>query len=353
VAAGLWIALPRSVGSREVGTPGDRLERFAYLEPITALWMVVAVWFGWRLHRHGRGIDAVALGVAIGLATASKVSGVFVAVPIAAFLLVTAGRRVVAPLAGAAAVSVITFLATYAPFGRTANEALETMYRLQRDHAEAGHAVYVRGQSTSHPPWYTELWYHYDADGPWLTLATVVLVAVAVAASGRRRAAGYLLGVVAGIYLLLSFLPVEIRHYRFVVWPPLVVLLAAGIVALAGPIARGWRIAGIGAATVVVIAGVLSLGRLATLHPEDYAALHAELTARSVPDDAAVAVFGPVHVAAHHLPGHPVVSGADPAAGAATVVLVDRTYTVRFGEPPITGWTETFSDGRVTAFLWE
>lgn len=351
VAAALWIALPRSIGSTEAGTPGDRLERFAYLEPITALWMVVAVWFGWRLHRHGRRLDALGLGVAVGLATASKISGVFVAIPIAVFLLLTTGRRMLVPLAAAGAVAVITFFTTYIPFGRTANEALDTMLELQRDHAETGHTVFVRGQSTSHPPWYTELWYHYDADGPWLTLATVVLVAIAFAAAGRRRAAGYLVGIIGGIYLLLSLLPVEIRHYRFVVWPPLVVLLAAGIVALAGPLARGWKVAGVGAVAVVAFTGLVSIARLATLQPEDYAALEAELAARSVPDDATVAVFGPVHVAAHHLPGHRVVAGADPSADEATVVLVDRTYTVRFGEPMIPGATESFADGRVTVYL--
>ena len=51
-----------------------------------------------------------------------------------------------------------------------------------------------------HPPWYSELWFHFDADGLWLTAATLGLVCVAFADPRLRRPAAYALAAVAGIY---------------------------------------------------------------------------------------------------------------------------------------------------------
>ena len=354
VAAALWIALPRSVGSREVPTPGDRLERFAYLEPVTAMFMALALWFGWRLSRREAWPDAIGLGVAVGLAAGSKLAGVAVAAPIGLYLLATRGRRVIAPLGVAAVVSVATFFAAYAPFGRTANEALSFMVRFQSNHARTGHNVFVRGESVRDPPWYTELWYHFDADGAWLTAAALALVCVAFVDPQRRRAVAYAFAAVAGIYLFLSLLPIQLRHYRYVVWPPLVLVLAAGATSVFGRIPRPWRAVGAVSLAVVVVTGLLSLGRLATLEPQDYAALDQALTERGFDTETRISAFGTHHVAAHHLTGWNVQAGNDPVTSAeADVVLVDSTYSVRRGYPTVIGVSDSFVLGRVTVLIVE
>ena len=290
-AAALWVALPRSISSNEVPAPGDRLERFAYLEPVTAMFMAIALWFGWRLNsRPGRldrtaWPDVVGLGAAVGLATGSKLSGVAVAFPIGVYLLATGGRRMVAPLGAAAAVSVATFGAVYLPFGRAAGDALSYMFRFQGEHAESGHLIFVRGQPTLDPPWYTELWYHFDADGLWLTAATVGLVCVAFADPKRRREVAYAFAAVAGIYLFLSLLPVQLPHYRYVVWPPLMLVMAAGAVSVFDSVARPWRAVGAASLAVVAVTGLLSLGELAVSGPEDYAVVDRALDDRGAPFD--------------------------------------------------------------------
>ncbi len=352
VAAALWVALPRSIGSIEAGTPGDRLERFAYLEPVTAMFMLLALWFGWRLSRRVGWPDAIGLGIAIGLATGSKLSGVFVAAPIVVFLLAVHRLRIVTRLLVAGVVSVATFLVTYAPFGRDADDAISSMIEFQRDHAEAGHLVFVRGESTLHPPWYTELWYHFDAEGPWLVAATVGLICLAFADPRRRRPVVFCLLAVAGIYLCLSLLPVEIRHYRFVVWPPLVLLLAAGVTSVFGAVPRFWRVVGVASVAVLVVAGAVSLLRLATLEPQDYAALESELDERGFDSDTRIELFGPLHIASHYLSGWNLAPGDDPVSADDTdIVLVDSSYSVRLGEPTVTGVAEEFELGRLSVLV--
>ena len=285
VAAALWVALPRSVGSNEVPTPGDRLERFAYLEPVTAMFMTLALWFGWRLGQSKSWSDAVGLGVAVGLATGSKLSGVAVAFPIGVYLIATGGRRMIGPLGMAAAVSVATFSAAYLPFGRAAGDAVSYIFEFQGDHASTGHMVFVRGESWMHPPWYSELWFHFDADGLWLTAAILGLVCVAFADPRLRRPAAYALAAVAGIYLFLSLLPIQLRHYRYVVWPPLILVMAAGAVSVFGSIARPWRAVGMASLVVVAVTGLASLGQLAVSGPDDYAVIDRALNDRGVPSD--------------------------------------------------------------------
>ena len=187
----------------------------------------------------------------------------------------------------------------YVPFGRTAGDALSFMFRAQRDHASKGHMVFLRGEPTVDPPWYTELWYHLDADGVWLTAAVLGLVCVAFADPKRRRAVAYAFAAVVGLYLFLSLLPVQLRHYRYVVWPPLVLVLAAGATSVFGRLSRPWRAIGAASLAVVAVAGLVSLGRLATLAPQDYGALEQELRDRGVDADARVRVFGPYHVGGH------------------------------------------------------
>ena len=352
VAAALWVALPRSIGSNEAGTPGERLERFAYLEPVTAMFMLLALWFGWRLSRRLDWLDVIGLGVTIGLATGSKLSGASVAIPIAVFLLAAHRLRMVGPLAAACVVSVTTFLVTHAPFGRDATEAVSSMIEFQGDHAEAGHLVFVRGEPTLHPPWYTELWYHFDAEGPWLTAATLGLICLAFLDRRQHRPVVFCLLTVAGIYLCLSLLPIEIRHYRFVVWPPLVLLLAAGATTVFGTVSKSWRVVGVASLSVFVVAGTLSLVRLATLQPQDYSALGSELRERGFDSDARIELFGPLHIASHHLPGWNLAAGNDPVSAAqADIVLVDSSYSVRLGEPTVTDATEEFMLGRLSVFI--
>ena len=119
-----------------------------------------------------------------------------------------------------------------------------------------------------------------------------------------------------------------------------------------GSISRVWRVVGVASLLVVVVAGSLSLFRLATLEPQDYSALESEFLERGFDSDARIELFGPLHIASHHLPGWNVATGNDPvSAEEADIVLVDSSYSVRLGEPTVTDATEEFSLGRLSVFI--
>ena len=79
------------------------------------MFMLLALWFGWRLSRRLDWLDVIGLGVTIGLATGSKLSGASVAIPIAVFLLAAHRLRMVGPLAAACVVSVHHLLSDLRP----------------------------------------------------------------------------------------------------------------------------------------------------------------------------------------------------------------------------------------------
>ncbi|MEO0495048.1 MAG: glycosyltransferase family 39 protein [Actinomycetota bacterium] len=354
VAAIAWIALPKSVGSNEVGTNGDRLERFAMLEPLVTLWMAVALWFGWRLTRHdARTRDAVGLGVAVGLAAATKLIGPVVAVSIAGFLLLTVGWHLLRPLMIAGVTSMVTFGITYLPLGTDAVQVLRDMVSINRQHAEAGHQVFVNGETTRFPPWYTELWYHYDAEGLLATLALVAAFVVMWRRPQYRHAALYVTAFVAVVYLVLSVSTVELRHYRYVAWPGFALVIGAAVSTIDRERVRHTVGVAVIAAVFAVI-GVSSMVDLARIEPTDYAALERELTDRGYDrgDEQLVGVFGPMGTVQQYLRGWQLRNGATPVdASVHQIVLVDVTYTVRFPDPEILEPIEVVELGRLDAYL--
>lgn len=354
VAAVAWIVLPKSVGSNEVGTDGDRLERFAMLEPLVTLWMAAALWFGWRLAQDDqRTRDAVGLGVAIGLAAATKLVGPVVAVSIVGFLLLAVGWHLLRPLAIAGVASAVTFAFTYLPLGTGAVQVVRDMVSINRQHAAAGHQVFVNGETTNFPPWYTELWYHYDAEGLLASLALLAAFVVMWRRPQYRRAALYVTAFVVTVYAALSFSTVELRHYRYVAWPGFALVIGAAASTIDRERVR--HSVGVSVVTAVfAVIGLTSMVDLARLEPTDYAALEDALVERGYDrdDDQLVGVFGPMGTVQQYLRGWQLRNGATPVdASVHQIVLVDVTYTVRFPDPEILEPIEIVDLGRVDAYL--
>lgn len=354
VAAVAWVVLPKSVGSNEVGTDGDRLERFAMLEPLVTLWMAVALWFGWRLAREEgpRTRDAVGLGLAVGLAAASKLVGPVAAVSISGFLLLVVGWHLLKPLVIAGAVAVATFWATYLPLGGEAVQVVRDMISINRQHAADGHQVFVNGETTRFPPWYTELWYHYDAEGLIATLALLAAFVIMWRRPQYRRAALYVTAFVVVVYLVLSFSTVELRHYRYVAWPGFALVIGAAASTIERERVR--HSIGVGAVMAVfAVIGLTSMVDLARIEPTDYAVLEQELTDRGYDQETTVAVYGPLGTVQRYLLGWQHGNGTTQTIDASThdVVLVDITYTIRFPDPEIIDPIEVIELGRVDAYL--
>jgi hypothetical protein len=338
-----WVLLPRSVGLMEARTHLElaRLERFALLDVFAAAGMAATLLLGWRWAQRGGWGPAAVTAAAGGLATASKASGATALLVVAGAVLITRpGRRAVAEVALAAAVSVATFALTYLPFGTTAWSAFREMLDFQLGHADVGHAVFVAGRTHDKPPWWVFAAYQVEADG-WLLTAAVVAAAIAALVLVRHPVRWYLLAAVVVPLVLLTISPVVIRHYRFVALPAQVALVALGTHALLRR--AGWqRALGVVVCVPLLLAAVRDVSRVLTLQPRDYAQLanvldEAQRTGAFDPSEQVVVLRGVETVAERHAPDvrfHPDLptNGDDQRVAA---IVLDRTSTLRRPAPEL------------------
>ena len=335
VAAYAWALLPQSLGSNEIGTVLDRPETQALLGPTTALFVVAALAAGLSWLDDERWRWAVAVGVLTGLATASKLTGALVGPPIVlAVLAYRPVRRSVEQATAATGIALGTWAATYVPFGRTANEAVQYLWDNQTGHLQAGHTQYVAGSVYDKPPWWTPFWHQVDAVG-WPLALTLGLLVGASLIRWRDRRVAMMLAVAAVLVAALCIAPVKLRHYRYVALPVLYLLAAVGGSELWRRKSALPRVA-VGAALAVVLASsaVAVVERL-TIEPSDYAAVPAELATAGLVD-ADVHVFGAPHLQRLYLPGNQVLSGAGPDGMAATsAIVIDRNWEKRNPEVPV------------------
>ena len=302
-----WALLPQSLSAGEVGTIIERPETLALLEPITTMFMVAAVWAGMSALSDERWRWPVAVGVFVGLATATKLTGSLVWPPIVLALWFARPTRLsLYQGAVAGGTSLVTLAATHAPYGRGANEALAALWNATFSHLGEGHRQYVAGAVYDDPPWWTPLWHHLDADG---ILLSVVLVGLAVWSIPRWRQPEVALvaGTLAVVLGALCLSSIQLRHYRLVVLPFVFVLAAVGAQVL-------WsRRDRVGRAAAVVVLGVVGLFAADAvvdrvfLEPAGYGAVGGVLEAEGL-DDSAVYVFGSPHLQRYYL-GDRVVGG--------------------------------------------
>jgi 4-amino-4-deoxy-L-arabinose transferase-like glycosyltransferase len=338
-----WVLLPRSVGLMAAGTHLDvaRLERFALLDAFAAAGMAATLLLGWRWAQRGGWGPAVATAVAGGLATASKASGATALLVAGGAVLITRpGRRAVAEVALAAAVSVATFALTYLPFGTTAWSAFREMLDFQLGHADTGHAVFVAGQTYDKPPWWVFGAYQVEADG-WLLTFAVVAAVIAALVLVRHPVRWYLLAAVVVPLVLLTLSPVVIRHYRFIALPGQVALVALGVRALLAGVV--WqRVLGVVVAVPLLLAAAGEVHRVLTLQPRDYAQLaqtleQAEAAGRFDPDEQVVVLRGVRTVADAHAPDVRFLADLPTDGDAAEIaaIVLDPTSTLRFPAPEL------------------
>ena len=248
VTALVWWALPFAPG------------RTATLEAVMGLF-VAAAQLAW-LHAVARRQTRWLLvgGALTGLAAACKMTGAVALlglVPAAVALRRPRGSARVLPFAvGAAVVAGLAWLFPFVPMEGDAAAAMTTPVTFQLEHAQAGHAVVVAGETHQHAPIWSSLWFSVERLGVPAAAGLVVALLVGWVRHGLRATP---VGVtLLGLVLALSLSPVQLPHYQYVWWPLLVALAGAGLAPSSG--SRSGRRAV--AATVVAALALLPAVRL-------------------------------------------------------------------------------------------
>ena len=217
VALALWTISPLTLD----------FGRDATLEVFLIFFSTLALYLGWRWAEGGSWWFAGFAGVAVGLATASKLVGILFlpAILLVGLLKIGLSGRLVfqGMLVGLAAAA--TALITYAPAWSEAPSAIHNMFEDQSQHNDRGHRQKINGVVYRFPPWWAHLWWQWELYG---TLASLSLAVALVIALLRRRALELYLLVAALVpFLVLSFyVQVKLAPY-FGAWqPPLILLLA-------------------------------------------------------------------------------------------------------------------------------
>jgi hypothetical protein len=341
-AAGAFAALPRTmvVGGWEVAD--IRIERYALLESVAAPLILGATYAGWRwISGDGRRWALVA-GLLAGLAGASKLNSILIVVPIVGVALAFRwGRPRLAAEGGAlVGVAVAAFLAPFAVFGRHAATKVHEVLWFPVERSREGHLLVLGRSVYDRSPWWANLKYVWDADGP-LLVAAVALGLGAALLSRRRAPVVYLLLVAGALVVPAQASPVALPHYR-ASWTGLgVVLVAVGLVELlttrdGGPARQVARaVAGL-AAAVLVVSGIAATVRLAALPEGDYRTMARAAAADGV-RPTKVLVYG--EAVAPYFPGaYDSLAPFDDGTTPAQLVVLDPSLTDAVGTATVEEW---------------
>ena len=331
LALALWVVSPLTLS----------IGRLAILEVFLAFFTSLALYVGWRWAEARSWGLAVFAGVAIGLATASKLVGILFlpAILFVGLLKIGLSRIFILQSAMIGLAAAATVLVTYAPLGggRTLR-VVQNMLALQSAHNAGGHWVDVNGIPYAFPPWWTFLWWQWDFYG---ALATLSLGVAVVSVYWQRRPAElYLFAATLVPFLFLSFcVRVKIYHYIYDWQPPLILLLAL----TAGTLARRGR-PGIVLAILLLIPfgylGVQVVKAASQVEPGTYAAV-AEYLEDSDQDRGPVAVWGHTGLAQAYLPEAPIMRPEGNQKERIKVVIVDSSVSRRSPDPLVESYLET------------
>lgn len=354
VAAALWWTLPGLASYPETDDANVWMVRSALLDPLAAVFALVA---GWWWLRSGRLRAAAVCGALAGLAVATKLpASLVVVVPAVAgsvaalarpvgvvgrhqarrlHLGVRLGRAVGHGLVRTGSGAVV-FVAGYLPMGRGAVSTFMTGWRFQREHGSFGHATLVAGEVTGRPPWWAFGWWQYAAVG---TAAAVALALCTIAAVAGRPLLGANLAAawVSPVLLLLPVGHVALPAYM-ALWRP--ELMAAVAVGATGALGWAWvrlpRVATVAAAVtvaaVVAVPAVGAVAGVARLAPADYGALPG-----LVPPHGTVWLIGHPASAWAYLAPDQIVERRQ---GMPAAVAVDRAVAVRYGDRGGPRWAQ-------------
>lgn len=230
-AAGLLTLLPQPAG----GSDG-RFDRFAMLDPVATLFMVLSVVLAWEWFRRGgraAWLCALLTGGAVALAAGAKENGWLGAVGPVVVVVGAAARTRRWPLvrarlaqtAAAVAVATAGFAALYLPIGNPVT-AVRYLIDFQTAHSEAGHLVGFAGRVTARPPWWANPWFAGHGYGPVLT-CFVLGAALYAPAVRRDLPAGWCLAAVTAPFVFHCFVAHVALGYYWVMWTPMLLALAA------------------------------------------------------------------------------------------------------------------------------
>lgn len=306
--------------------------RTATLEGPLGLIVLLALWSWTRASTDHRRRWLVLGGACAGLAVATKLTGALVLAGVLPLLWSRwrGGGRPVRALAVVGVSCLVTWALAHLPMGSDAVEAVRTSVTFQLEHAETGHPHPVAGRDWVFPPWWSGWWYQAQVLGVPGTVALWVL-AMTGALRHRRRAAVVTVTLVA-LAVATALAPLQLPHYQYAWWPPLVVLAALAPVPSPPQAPRTGRAAT--AARAGTAGRVVTAGALCLLVPLAVAAAdHVTDVARLRPSDYRAAA--PVVRSA--VPSTtPITSWAEP--GATRLVLPDqrlRTALPADGDPPV------------------
>src|SRR5215216_2365002 len=217
VALALWTISPLTLAFGRVAT----------LEVFLIFFSTLALYLGWRWAESGSWWFAGFCGIAVGLATVSKLTGILFlpAILVVGLLKIGLSRRLVFGGMLVSLAALATVLITYAPAWSDAPSAIQYMFEKQSRHNARGHWVEINGLTYKFSPWWAYLWWQWEFYGTLASLSLAVTVLIALL---RRRALELYLLVAALVpFLVLSFyVQVKLSHY-FGAWqPPLILLLA-------------------------------------------------------------------------------------------------------------------------------
>jgi len=330
LALALWVVSPLTLS----------IGRLAILEVFLAFFSTLALYAGWRWAEARSWGFAVLAGVAIGLATASKLVGVLFlpAILFAGLLKISLSRIFILQSAMIGLAAAATALLTYAPLGGRTSRVVQNMLVLQSAHNAGGHWVDVNGIPYAFPPWWTFLWWQWDFYGALATLS--LSVAVVSVFWQRRPPELYLLAATLVPFLFLSFcVRIKVYHYIYDWQTPLILLLAL----TAGNLARR---GGPGIVFAILLLtpfgylGVQTVGAASHVEPGTYAAV-AEYLEDSGQARGPMAVWGHTGVAQAYLPEARIIRPEGNQERGIEVVIVDSSVSRRSPDPLVESYLET------------
>ncbi len=330
-AAALFVTLPRSmvVGAYEVGDL--RIDRYGMLESVAGPLLIGSVACGWWWITTRRRHWAVAAGALGGMAAAAKLSsGVVIPVVIAVGVAYGWGRRAVMIDAVAAAAGALAgFLVPFLVHGGQAIDEVKEVLRFPGERSDSGHILVLGDDVYSRSPWWAQLRYAWDADGPFLVGALALAVGLAVVAR-RRPAVVYLMAVVGVLVTSAMASPVALPHYRAAWVAPLLLLAAVGLVdplissveRSPDRVRRGMAVA---ALVALALVGLVTMGRQATLGEGPYRSAARQIAADGVRP---MRIVGYAEAMSPYFPGsYDVLAPFDDGSTPGDVLVLDPSLT--------------------------
>lgn len=330
LALALWVASPFTL----------TIGRLAILEVFLAFFSTLALYLGWRWAEASSWGFAVFAGVAVGLATASKLVGILFlpAILFLGLLKLGPSRLLILQSTTIGLAAAATALLTYVPLSGQILHVIQNMLALQSAHNAGGHWVEVHGIPYAFPPWWTLLWWQWEFYG---TLATLALGAAVIGAFWRQRPPElYLLVATLVPLFFLSFcVRIKIYHYIYDWQPPLILLLAL----TAAELFRRGALGAIFAIFLLVPFGHLGVQTVtAVSHVErgTYAAV-AEYLEDTGQDQGRILVWGHQGVAQAYLPEARITRRKGNPRQGIKVVIVDSSVSRRSPDPLVESYLKS------------